>query len=99
MVERHIAALPASGPRQQHLMVDGVEHVDLANFPHRDENAMSRIVQQNLTGMSFNDHVPEEFVTSGVNDPNPAVIKTRELRAVSHVDIFPGWVIHDAVRA
>src|SRR6202011_1675423 len=68
MIDRHIAALPPGRPGIQHLMIDGVKHIDSAQLPHRGENSMLCGIQENLTGMRFYDEVPEQLIASSIQD-------------------------------
>src|ERR1700738_1150398 len=99
MIDGHIAALPSGRPGVQHLMIDGVKHIDSAKFPHRSENTLAGSIQENLARMSFYDDVAEKFVASSVKDPHSPVIEARELRPIPEVKILLGGIINDAVHS
>src|ERR1700682_7050 len=99
MINRHIATLPPGRPGVQHLMIDGVKHIDSAKLPHRSENPMRCGIQENLAGMCFYYEVPEQLIASSIKDPHATVIEACQLRPIPEVEIFFGGVIYDAVHS
>src|ERR1700676_2908177 len=91
LVERHVAGLASCRPGQDELAILGVKHVHPAVLRDGHENSPGGVVHQDLARLKFLvDHVPEEFVTSRVNDPDPTIIKTGQLAAVTDVKILAG---------